>query len=98
MNQAPTHSSPIADLHVADVAGRFSQKWPALSDDCRSLKNALPRHRSDSEFPIFNFQVIQLVQAVEVNQLRWTRQAHVHHRNQTLSSGQRFRRVAELRE
>ena len=98
MNQAPTDSSAIPDLHMADVARRFSQKWPALSDDCRPFENALPRHRSDAEFPIFNFQVIELVQAIEVNQLRRTRQAHVHHRNQTLSSGQRFSRVAELRE
>jgi hypothetical protein len=89
MSDAAADCTAVAYMNMAYVPSGFLQKRPTGSHDCRPFKGPLPGHRTDAQFTLFNFDVAQFLQSIEIHQDSWARQTKIHHGDQALTASER---------
>ena len=93
MGEAAAHGATVADLHVADVPSCLMQQWPARGYCGGPFEGALARHGANAQLVIFDPEIIQFTQAIEIHQVRGPGQAEIHQWHQALPTGERPGRV-----
>ena len=64
MGQAAADRAPVADLDVTDITRGFAKQRPALRDLRRPFEPALPGGRAEAQGTIFDFEIVQLADAI----------------------------------
>jgi hypothetical protein len=94
----PPIVSAVPDVDVADLLHRVAQKGAPLGDDRRPFDGPLARHRADAQDALVGAQECELVDAVQIDEVRRPGEPKVHQRHQALPAGERLRLVAVLGE
>src|SRR3989475_615545 len=78
----------VAALVVADLTGDFSQQGQLLFDHRRVLDRHVAGQRADAQLvPVF-LDVVEVLQAVDVDDCRRLRESEPHQRNQAVPTGE----------
>ena len=98
VRDAPTGRSAIADRGVSDQADRLGDHRASLAEPGQLLDRAMARRRAEHQRVPIDPRVVELGDAVQVDQRRRGGQPERHHRHQTLAPGDHLRVLTALGE
>ena len=98
MHDRAADRATVACLHVADPLERAAHERQAADGVGIALDHALADRCADDQRIVAHLDVLQLVEAVDVDQPGRSREAHGHHGNEALSAGDELGVAAMLGE
>ena len=88
VSEAPADRPSVSDLEVANPGHRVGQERNLARDERALLHGPLPRHRANSDAILALPDVLELADAIEVDQPPRHSEPHVEHRHQALPTGE----------
>ena len=98
VHEAAAERAALTDRRVPDPGQRRSHERAARRDVGRVEQPPLRRHRADADVAVVVADVVEVVDAAEVDQVPRAREAHVDHRHQALAAGEHLGLVGAGRE
>ena len=87
----PAHGAHVADLVVPHLTRHLGEQWQLVLHHFRVLDGHVPRQRADAELLPVLFDVVQVLDAVDVDQRAWLREAQPHQRDEAVPTRQHLR-------